>query len=95
MRTGRIGLITQSSGLTVQVDVVAASHKVAAWLGFADAFGAAEGFVDWLCIGRKGKALEERVEARGWASNFRSWRSVAWRREHFRQTGRWVQFFAK
>ena len=32
MRTGMMGLITWSSALTVSVDVVAASHRVAAWL---------------------------------------------------------------
>ena len=32
MRAGTIGLITWSSGLTVNVEVVAASHNVVAWL---------------------------------------------------------------
>ena len=72
MRTGIIGLITQSSALTVHVDVVAASHNVVAWLGAADAFGVVEESVDCFCIGLNGKALEESVEVRGWASNFRS-----------------------
>ena len=65
MRTGKMGLITQSSALTVQEDVVAASHNVAAWPVVADAFVEVEGAVDWLCIGRNGKALEERFEVRG------------------------------
>ena len=57
--------MTQSSALTVQEAVVAASHNVAAWPGAADAFDEVEELVDGVCIGRKGKALEDRVEGRG------------------------------
>ena len=65
MRTGKIGLITQSSALTVQEAVVAASHNVVAWPAAADAFDGVEEVVDWFCIGLNGKALEDRLEERG------------------------------
>ena len=42
MRTGKMGLITQSSALTVQEAVVAASHNVVAWPAAADAFDDAD-----------------------------------------------------
>ena len=65
MRTGIIGLITWSSALTVSDDVVAASHKVAAWLEGCWLLSVAG--AGWRCctaaVGSKGREVADNVEA--------------------------------